>query len=242
MKYIIFCCLFVTRIIIVNAQTATITGVPVSPITLSSTATYQLDYSLTKMPPNFIEGSDSPEWGSTGSVSVTDAGVLSTSTTGSGTITLTVDYQVCDNYAYDGSCDDPEDASVDAKTVDVKVIIPVSGVSVSPTLASVSIGGTKTLTATITPSNATTNVVVWGSDDIDIATVSDGVVTGVAAGSTTITATSTDGTDISGSCSVTVTDDGAVTGIDLEPDNTNYINYTDSPTKKLTMYAGDFIK
>ena len=38
----------------------------------------------------------------------------------------------------------------------------------------------------------------------NIATVDGGVVTGVNAGTVTITATSTDGTNVSGSCDVTV--------------------------------------
>jgi trimeric autotransporter adhesin len=71
---------------------------------------------------------------------------------------------------------------------------PVSSVSVDPSSASLLVGATQTLTAT--PKDAAGNVltgrtVAWSSSDQSIATVSSGgLVTAVAAGSTTITATS----------------------------------------------------
>lgn len=54
--------------------------------------------------------------------------------------------------------------------------------------ASVVAGSTVTITATKSPSDAT---VTWSSSDDDVATVSDGVVTGVAAGVAVIIATAT---------------------------------------------------
>lgn len=63
--------------------------------------------------------------------------------------------------------------------------------------------GTTTITATTTPAGQT---VTWTSSDDEVATVDGGVVTGVAAGSATITATITvDGQSASASCAVTVT-------------------------------------
>lgn len=59
---------------------------------------------------------------------------------------------------------------------------------------------TQTLTATVTPSN-TTDSVIWSSDNTDIATVSDGIITPIADGSCIITATC--GTQ-SATCSVTI--------------------------------------
>ncbi|MCD8355019.1 MAG: S-layer homology domain-containing protein, partial [Clostridia bacterium] len=64
-------------------------------------------------------------------------------------------------------------------------------------------GSTSTLTATITPSNATTNTVTWSSSNTSVATVdSSGKVTGVKAGTATITATSNNGK--TATCQVTV--------------------------------------
>ena len=75
------------------------------------------------------------------------------------------------------------------------VPIPVSGVSVEPTILSLTEGDKSTLTATITPENATNKTVTWSSDNSDIATVnsSTGEVTAVKAGTATITVKSDDG-------------------------------------------------
>ena len=82
--------------------------------------------------------------------------------------------------------------------------IAVTGLTLSPSSATVGVGSTKTLTATITPASATNKTVLWSSSDNSIATVSDGVVTGVAEGSATITATSDDNNSIYDTSSITV--------------------------------------
>jgi uncharacterized protein YjdB len=51
------------------------------------------------------------------------------------------------------------------------------------------IGGTDTLTATVSPNNVEDPTVYWGSSDKSVAVVSDGIVTAVAVGTCTITAT-----------------------------------------------------
>jgi phi13 family phage major tail protein len=69
--------------------------------------------------------------------------------------------------------------------------IVVTGITVAPTTATLSLSGTATeqLTATLTPSGAT-GTVTWTSSDDTIATVSNaGLVTGVAVGNAVITAT-----------------------------------------------------
>ena len=83
-------------------------------------------------------------------------------------------------------------------------VVHVTGVDVSPSTATIEAGGTTTLTATVSPSNATDKSVSWSTSNSAIATVSSGVVTGVAAGTARITATTNDGsyTDY---CDVTVT-------------------------------------
>ena len=75
-----------------------------------------------------------------------------------------------------------------------------------PSAASINVAGTTTLTATVLPTNASNKTLTWSSSNTSVATVnSDGVVLGVAAGTATITARSTDGSNRSGSCAVTVT-------------------------------------
>ncbi len=72
--------------------------------------------------------------------------------------------------------------------------IPVTGISITPLVVSVSIGGSSQLNAIISPSNASNQSVTWNSGNSDIATVSSsGLVTGVSAGTVSIIATSIDG-------------------------------------------------
>lgn len=77
-------------------------------------------------------------------------------------------------------------------------------ISLSSAEASVAIEGTSTLTAATVPADA---VVTWSSSDDGVATVEDGVITGVSAGTATITASITvDGTSYTDTCAVTVTE------------------------------------
>ena len=55
------------------------------------------------------------------------------------------------------------------------------------------IGGSVTLTATVTPSTASNKTITWTSSVPTVASVSNGLVTALAAGSTVITATTADG-------------------------------------------------
>lgn len=74
-----------------------------------------------------------------------------------------------------------------------------------------------TLTATILPENATDKRYSWSSSNPAVATVSEeGLVKSVSAGTTTITATSTEGAKTA-TCAVTVNPAVAVTGITVEP-------------------------
>ncbi len=72
--------------------------------------------------------------------------------------------------------------------------VAVTGVSVSPTSASIRAGLTQQLSATIAPATATNQNVTWSSNNAAVATVSAaGVVTAVAAGTANITVTTQDG-------------------------------------------------
>ena len=96
--------------------------------------------------------------------------------------------------------------------------VSVTGVTLSPSTASISVGGTSQLTATVAPSNATNKTVSWSSSNTSVATVStSGLITGVAAGSATITVTTQDGGKTASS-SITVTSGSvAVTGVSVSP-------------------------
>ncbi|GAB1857219.1 hypothetical protein MHTCC0001_20550 [Flavobacteriaceae bacterium MHTCC 0001] len=83
-------------------------------------------------------------------------------------------------------------------------IVDVTGISVSPTSTSIEVGTSATITATVSPNNATNKSVNWSTSDSNIATVSNGVVTGISTGTATITATSVDG-NFTASSTITVT-------------------------------------
>ena len=86
------------------------------------------------------------------------------------------------------------------------VIYKVTGVSLSPDTLTLDVGESETLTAAITPNNATNQNVTWSSDNQNVATVdANGEVTAVAQGSATITAAAADGSGKSATCAVTVT-------------------------------------
>lgn len=95
--------------------------------------------------------------------------------------------------------------------------VAVTGINLDPTTLSLAAGETGTLAATVSPAYATNQKIIWSTDNASVATVSDGIVTGVAAGSATITAASDDG-GFTATCPVTVFT-VPVTGISIEPSN-----------------------
>ena len=91
--------------------------------------------------------------------------------------------------------------------------IRVVGISLNKTSLDLIQGSTETLKATVTPFNAYDKTVIWSSSDSNVATVdSNGKVTAIAPGSTTITAITNDG-GYKTECMVTVT--SKITGISL---------------------------
>lgn len=81
--------------------------------------------------------------------------------------------------------------------------IPATDVEISKSEAAVAIGGTIELNAATVPSNATENDFVWSSDNEAVATVENGIVKGVSAGTANITVTLG---DFSAVCAITVYD------------------------------------
>ena len=84
---------------------------------------------------------------------------------------------------------------------------PVLATSIALNQASVELTEDETLqlTATVLPEEATDRSVTWASSDESVAMVDEnGLVTAVAPGAATITATTNDGSDLNASCNVTV--------------------------------------
>lgn len=97
-----------------------------------------------------------------------------------------------------------------AKVVTAKITVTrpstsvdVTSVSLNQNKLNLEVGKTGTLTATVKPDNATDKTVTWTTSDAKVATVANGVVTAVAKGEATITATAGGKT---ATCKVTVTE------------------------------------
>ena len=148
-----------------------------------------------------------------------DTGVISGIPTADGTFNFTVTA----TNAY-GS-----DSKEFTLTIDQQGTIHVTSVSLDKTSLELTEGGTDTLTATITPNNATNKNVTWSTSNASIATVNNGEVTAVSAGTATITATA-DGK--SATCTVTVTAATVpVTGVTMNKTSTSlYVGDTETLT------------
>ena len=110
-----------------------------------------------------------------------------------GTTTVTASFTV-DDKTYSGSA-----------TLTVTDASPtVSSISLDPTAATIQIGKTQQLTATVTPTG--TSAVSWSSSNEAVATVDqNGLVTGLKAGTATITATAAEDDSIKTTATITVT-------------------------------------
>ena len=145
--------------------------------------------------------------------------------------------------ATDGSC------CSDYLTVTVSNTVPVTSVTLNRSSLSLEEGQSASLSATVCPDNATNKNVNWTSSNNGVATVSGGVVTAVANGSATITATAADGSGKSSSCTVSVTEDVLVSSIcicsdtaTLTKDKSEYFCATVCPenaTNKAVTWSSD---
>lgn len=106
--------------------------------------------------------------------------------------------------------------------------VRVTGISLSRTQAVMVPGQTLTLTAAVVPANASVPDVLWESSRTSVATVKDGTVTAVSAGSADITASSVDG-GFSAVCKISVADKNAAA-------------LTLLPSEAETLYVGDTLQ
>lgn len=81
--------------------------------------------------------------------------------------------------------------------------VAVTGVSLNADALTLTVGAQQQLSASIQPANATDKTLFWLSSDTNVATVSNGLITAVSAGTTTITVETADG-GFKASCAVTV--------------------------------------
>lgn len=102
--------------------------------------------------------------------------------------------------------------TIEFDAVDLSAPVAVTGVTLDKNEAAVPEGLAISLVATVEPVNATDKTVTWSSSDENIATVDNGVVTGLVPGKTTITATAG---GFSATCEVTVTEKTSKTSWDF---------------------------
>ena len=117
--------------------------------------------------------------------------------------------------------------------------VDVASVTLNKNSATLTVGDTESLTATVSPDGATDKTVTWSSDNTSVATVdANGKVTAASAGTANITATATNGTDDTSddkqaTCTITVTAEQPVTvaaKADPFTTGTYYATFYDSTT------------
>ena len=133
---------------------------------------------------------------------------------GEGTVTITV--RATDGSGVSASCE-----------VFVSANTPVKTLTLSPETLNLYVSYSEQLNAIITPQDAYTQELRWFSSNENVVTVnSNGVVYGRGLGTATITAVTTDGSNLSASCVVTVTN------VPVESVTLNY--------SELEMYEGNY--
>jgi hypothetical protein len=152
-------------------------------------------------------------------------------------------------YGYDGS------SKQDIEVYAFKLIkdnsgggdpVPVTGITITPSPASVKVGKTKTLSATVTPNDATDKAVTWAvTSGGTYASVVEatGVVTGLAEGTAVITATAHDGSGVTQTVTVNVSacpTSGTVYKFQLKTGLTNG-NLTTSVPQDVVMTTENYL-
>jgi uncharacterized protein YjdB len=167
-----------------------VAAVAMSPTTASITVGTTRQLTGTISPTNATNQGKTWSSSNTAVATVNASGLVTGVSVGAATITVTTS-----NGAKTATC---------AVTV-TAASIAVTSVAMSPTTASITVGATRQLTGTISPTNATNQGKTWSSSNAAVATVNaSGLVTGVSAGTATITVTTSNGAKTA-TCAVTVT-------------------------------------
>lgn len=90
------------------------------------------------------------------------------------------------------------------KFQNIKEYLRVKSISLSQTSLNISIGNSVELIASVLPENATYKKIIWSCSDDNIASIIDGIVLAKSEGRAIITASATDGSNVSISCEINV--------------------------------------
>lgn len=182
-----------------SCQVTSVSGISIDPLTASMIIGSTLQLNKTIAPVNATNKNVTWTSSNTSAATVDANGLVTALAAGETNITVTT-----------------QDGNFTATSVITVLPVAVTGISVSPMVASVQEGATVQLTATIAPANAANKNVTWSSTNSALATVdANGLVTGVLAGVVDITVTTVDGS-FSAVSTITVTP-VLVTGISVDP-------------------------
>lgn len=186
-----------------------VTGVTLDKTSISIEAGQTAQLTATVQPGN--ADNQAVTWSSSDNnvASVDATGKITANTKGSATITVT-------------TADGGKTATCTVTVTEPAAPVAVTGVTLNKNNTTIYTGRTETLTATIQPADATNKAVTWTSDNTGVATVNNGVVTGVSVGSATITAKTADG-GFTATCTVTVEEAPIVhpTGVSISKTSIN---------------------
>jgi uncharacterized protein YjdB len=176
-----------------DTSSVAVTGVSVTPQTDTIGVNTTLALNAVVSPNNATNKNVTWTSGNTSVATVTSAGVVKGIATGKAIITVTT---------ADGGFKATSTIYVSNS------IVPVTGVTLNLAIDSIKANESVTLIAGVLPSNAINKNVSWKSSNTSVATVSSiGVVTGVSAGSATITVTTEDG-GYTATCLISVIQNG----------------------------------
>ncbi len=117
-------------------------------------------------------------------------------------------------------------------SVIIKVINPVTSITLDKSKITMYVGDTVNIQATVNPANATIKELQWYSDDDNIAKVySDGDVVGIAPGRTVVYAKSTDGNEVVARCTVIVKEIIKASSVSI---NSSEVTMLKGKTRRLT--------
>ena len=165
-------------------------------------------FKATVLPSNATDKSISYSSSNSKVATISNSGLVNALSEGS--VTFTVKTK-------DGNKTDTCSIAVSKKDTTVRV----TSVTLDKTSASLYLGETLSLTANVSPSNATNKNVSWSSSNTTVATVSNGVVTAISEGTSTITVKTSDGNKTA-SCLLTINSKPEGDVIKITSNNTSF--------------------
>ena len=197
-----------------------VTEVMLSPSTLNLDVGGTATLTATVKPDEASNKSVNWESSAPGVASVDENGEVTAVSAGDATIKVTTE-----DGEFEATC------SVTVNAVDY---VPVESVSLDKTSLGLTEGETAQLTATVEPEDASNKNVTWESSNTNVATVNNGEVTAVSAGTATITVTTVDGgkTD---TCTVTVREEAPDRPVNLPDTHSIDLIVSDGGEAKLSL-------